>query len=303
MNSLKGLNSYPSIYNLGHAALADLLDGPVVVEEKIDGSQFSFGLIDGELRCRSKGAKIEVSEPEGMFKRGVEVAQGLDLTPGWTYRGEYLQKPKHNTLAYGRIPTHHVILFDINTGLETYLSPEEKRAEAGRLGLEVVPVVHVGPLTSFEQFTQIVEQESVLGGVAMEGVVIKNYAKFGPDKKALMGKYVREAFRELHAKEWKASNPTKTDVVESLIEELRTEARWHKAIQHLRDAGLLQHAPQDIGPLLREIPADIEKECADLIKERLFQWAWPQIKRGVTGGFPQWYKDALAKSMFEVTHG
>jgi len=35
---------YCQIYNLGHRAIADLLRGPVIIEEKIDGSQFSFGL-------------------------------------------------------------------------------------------------------------------------------------------------------------------------------------------------------------------------------------------------------------------
>jgi hypothetical protein len=29
------IHSYPSIYNLGHAAIADLLKGPVIVEEKL----------------------------------------------------------------------------------------------------------------------------------------------------------------------------------------------------------------------------------------------------------------------------
>lgn len=34
-------HSYPSIYALGHRAIVDLLKGPVFIEEKIDGSQFS----------------------------------------------------------------------------------------------------------------------------------------------------------------------------------------------------------------------------------------------------------------------
>jgi len=42
MNTDNHLGSYPSIYNLGHRYLGDLLDGPVVVEEKVDGSQFSM---------------------------------------------------------------------------------------------------------------------------------------------------------------------------------------------------------------------------------------------------------------------
>lgn len=41
---MESWHSYPSIYNLGHRYIADLLTVPVIVEEKIDGSQFSFGL-------------------------------------------------------------------------------------------------------------------------------------------------------------------------------------------------------------------------------------------------------------------
>ena len=298
--STKGLHSYPSIYALGHAALTGLFDDPVVVEEKLDGSQFSWGVIDGELRCRSKGAKIEVSEPEGMFKLAVETALRLapDLQPGWTYRGEYLQKPKHNTLAYSRVPAHHIILFDVNPGLEEYLEPTAKQAEAARLGLEVVPVFHHGPVTDFETFKALAHRESCLGGVEAEGVVVKSLTRFGLDKKALMGKYVREAFKEQHQVQWKADNPGKQDVVQALIESLRTEARWAKAVQHLRDAGALLNAPQDIGPLMREVPADVKKECADLIRDKLFEWAWPQIQRAVTRGLPEWYKSTLAMSMF-----
>jgi hypothetical protein len=52
-------HSYPSIYNLGHRALQDLLTVSVNVEEKVDGSQFSFGITEeGEIKLRSKGAVI-----------------------------------------------------------------------------------------------------------------------------------------------------------------------------------------------------------------------------------------------------
>src|SRR6267142_6345300 len=107
--------SYPKIYNLGHAAILDLLDGDVVVEEKVDGSQFSFGLLYDtrplvepafRLFFRSKEAIIEPEAPPKMFARGVEAVKAIAhlLTPGFVYRGEYLQKPKHNVLAYDRIP-------------------------------------------------------------------------------------------------------------------------------------------------------------------------------------------------------
>ena len=296
-------HSYPSIFAIGHRALAELLLDPVIVEEKVDGSQFSFGLFDenGErvLRCRSKGAQLNVIAPEKMFTNAVDVVQSLDLRVGWTYRAEYLKKPKHNALAYDRIPEKHLIVFDINSGHESYLSYEEKSTECARLGLEVVPLVFEGVIENVEHFRSMIDRVSALGGQKVEGVVVKNYRRFGPDKKVLMGKFVSEAFKEVHAAEWKTANPTRTDIVERLIDSLRTPARWQKAVQHLRERGQVEDSPRDIGFLIKETQADIEKECMELIAEKLAEWALPQIRRGVVRGLPEWYKDELMKRQFE----
>lgn len=72
------------------------------------------------------------------------------------------------------------------------------------------------------------------------------------------------------------------------------------SVRHLRDDGKLQNAPQDIGPLLKEISQDVLKERAEEIKEELFKQAWPQISRGITAGFPEHYKQKLAESMFQT---
>lgn len=124
-------------------------------------------------------------------------------------------------------------------------------------------------------------------------MVVKNYYRFGIDKKILIGKFVSAAFKEKHAGEWRESNPTKADVVEFLVTQLKTDARGRKAIQHLREAGQITDTPQDIGPLLKEIKADIEREETDAVKEALFKHFWPQIARGSTAGFPEWYKKEL----------
>lgn len=300
---MESWHSYPSTFAIGHRALSELLLDPVIVEEKVDGSQFSFGLFDqdGEriLRCRSKGAQLNIVAPEKMFTEAVQVAQSLDLRVGWTYRAEYLKKPKHNSLAYDRIPEKHLIVFDINPGHEEYLSYQAKADECARLGLETVPLLFEGLIESAEQFRSMLDRVSVLGGQKIEGVVVKNYRRFGPDKKVLLGKFVSEAFKEVHAAEWKASNPTRTDIVERLIETLRTPARWNKAVQHLRERGQIEDSPRDIGLLIKEAQVDVEKECMDLIAEKLAEWALPQIRRGVVRGLPEWYKDQLVARQFE----
>lgn len=293
-------HSYPSIYALGHAALSDLLLDPILVEEKVDGSQFSFGRFNGELRVRSKGQQMDPDRPEKMFARAVNTVRELPLVDGWTYRSEYLEKPKHNALAYDRTPKGHVMLFDINTGHETYMGPAEKTAEASRLGLECVPVVFQGVLSQASEVFAMVDRESALGGQKIEGVVVKNYARFGPDKKALMGKYVTEAFKEVHKGAWRESNPEANDILARLTCTYRTPARWSKAVQHLRERGELEGSPRDIGKLMEEVQADILKECRDEIAETLFKWGWEKTRRTFSGGLPQWYKDQLVSAQFET---
>lgn len=294
-------HSYPSIYNVGHAALAELFSDPVTIEEKVDGSQFSFGVFSGELRCRSKGQQLVVDDPEGMFIKAVDAVKSVlpQLKNGWTYRAEYLAKPKHNTLAYDRIPKNHLIIFDINPSEEAYLPYDEKQIEAERLGFECVPLLYYGHRPLLDGLRSLLDTVSILGGQKIEGFVIKNYQKFAADKKAVMGKHVSEAFKEVHKTDWRDRNPTQGDIVEIIAQSLRTPARWEKAVQHLREAGKITNSPQDISMLLKEVNVDILKECEQDIKTQLWKYAWGKIGRSVVRGLPEWYKDKLLKQQME----
>jgi hypothetical protein len=292
-------HSYPSIYALGHRFIKDLFLDDVLIEEKIDGSQFSMGRFGGELKVRSKGAVINADYPEKMFSEAVEVAKSLDLRDGWTYRAEYLKKPKHNTLAYDRIPEKYLILFDINSAEETYLTYNEKKVEAKRVGLEVVPILFFGKVEEPSVLLSLLETPSILGGQKIEGMVIKNYSRFGIDKKVLMGKYVSEAFKEVHSKEWKKSNLSNGNIIQKIVMSYKTAARWQKAVQHLKEAGLLEGSPRDIGNLIKEVQLDVAKECEDEIKEMLYKHAKQHILRGISAGLPEWYKEQLMKEQFK----
>lgn len=289
---------------MGHKAIADLLKGPVYVEEKVDGSQFSFGLDEsGQIRVRSKGCQLMVDAPEKMFIQAVETVKALapKLTRGWTYRGEYLRSPKHNALIYKRVPAQNIIIFDIEVGECEFLSYKEKAFEASLLGLEVVPLLKEGIVASLDEFRTFLDRESVLGGQKIEGVVVKpvGYGLFGVDKKVLMGKFVSEAFKEVHSKAWREGNPTSGDILDRLAQEYTSQARWQKGLQHLRESGIIKGEPSDIGALMKEVPQDVLRECEAEIKEKLFAFAWPHIARRVTRGLPDWYKDLLLRQQFE----
>lgn len=295
------LHSYSSIYSIGHKAVKDIFNTEVLIEEKIDGSQFSFGKKDGVLFMRSKGATIYEPVADKLFKGAADYITSIQsqLQEGYTYRGEVLSKTKHNTLQYARVPKHNVIIFDVDKADQDYLTSEEKRTEAERLDLETVPVFFQGKIKTYEQLKSLFDTTSILGDAKVEGMVFKNYAMYGPDKKVLMAKWVSEVFKEVHNSEWSKANPTRSDLTTMIVRDLKTDARWEKVIQHLRDDGRLENSPRDIGVLLKEIHNDVEKEMGDDVKDRLFAYYWPQIVRGITAGFPEYYKQRLAKSQFE----
>jgi hypothetical protein len=156
-------------------------------------------------------------------------------------------------------------------------------------------------VAGIEQFRTFLDTTSCLGGQKIEGVVVKplGYSLFGTDKKVLIGKFVSEAFKEVHRKTWGESNPAGKDILALIGAKYTTAARWQKAVQHLGEAGKLVGAVQDIGPLMQEIPRDVEIECKDEIKAELWKWAWPHIKRQVARGLPEWYKEKLLERAFE----
>lgn len=255
-----------------------------------------------ELKVRSKACVMIADAPPAMFKPAVDAVKArLDLLhPGWQYRAETLAKPKHNALSYDRTPKDNIILFDVCTDEETYLPYEDLCAEAKRLDLEVVPQLFTGNVKDATELRQFLETTSILGGQKIEGVVIKPLTPlYGVDKKMLFGKFVSEAFKEVHRKAWGESNPGPKDIILRLGEQYANGARYQKALIHLREVGEIEDHPRDIGKLIREIPLDVRKECEDEIKNALFKYAWPHISRIIVRQVPTWYKDLLLTQQFE----
>lgn len=296
--------SYPKVWNFGHSEIARILDGPVLVEEKVDGSQFSFRWTpERGFECRSKGVEIDIDAPPALFGPAVDTARSLMLGPGlldgFIYRGEAFQRPKHNALAYDRMPAGGLILFDVELGEGEFMLPGEKITEAERLGLELVPQLHTGTLTH-EDFATLLDTESVLGGQKIEGIVVKPLrTMYGRDGKALLGKHVSEGFKEVHRKDWKETNGTaKGDIVVRVTAGLVSESRWRKAVQHLRDADLLTDSPKDIGPLLAEVARDTFEEEGDAIRDALFREYERMLRKALVSGLPEWYKSQLVEKQF-----
>ncbi len=291
------IRSYSSPKAFGHRLVQDILDGHVVIQEKIDGSQISFSFGEDGLAVRSRNQQLDL-EDAGMFQTAVDFLQTITSSMGfgWVYRGEYLSKPKHNTLCYNKAPDNFIIIYDIDKGNTDYTPPKEMSELANYIKLESTPLLWEGDGkdVTLDFLKQLLNNDSILGGIKVEGVVIKNYDKYLNDK-VMMAKYVSPEFQEKHGKDWKARHP---GIIEYIVGNFNREAIWQKAVQHLAEAGELDHEPKDIGKLMKELNLDIKREHGEDIKEMLYKSEVKKIIKGLTNGFPEWYKEQLAKDVF-----
>ena len=67
------ISSFPKIFHIGENFIQNLFCGPVEISEKIDGSQWSFGIDkDGQEVRRSKGEDLTNNAVPKMFQLAEE---------------------------------------------------------------------------------------------------------------------------------------------------------------------------------------------------------------------------------------
>ena len=303
--------SYGKVAAIGHRSIPDLFDGPYEVTEKLDGSAFGFGIgYNGELCARSKNKQIDLDgvQENDLFYPAVQSIKAIHeanrLREGWWYYGEAFKKPKHSTLTYDRVPEGNIALYGavLRNDERAWLRIDDLHADARAMGLEAVQEL---PDMTAEEIVEFMRNppESQLGGVPMEGVVVKNYAHemlYGPNLYPFQrGKYVGEAFKEVNKANWKADNTAKGGW-EAYKSQFRTEARWVKAVGTMREMGILKGEPSDIGQLMNFVQKDVSEECKEEILAFLWKQFGKELLRVAANGLPEWYKEQLALGNIDV---
>lgn len=300
---LQDMRAFPKIFHIGAPEITSLFTGIVEVTEKVDGSQIGFGKREnGELIIRSKGRVIYDGgsyHEDKLFKSAInQILSVADvIKPGYFFYGEAVTRNKHNTLNYGKTPTGFIALYGVLTPDGWVSEHETLRAYASALGIDVVPLLHSGKVEDKAQLDELLTKDSFLGNEKIEGIVVKNYGQSSTfaHSTECFGKYVREGFKERNGA---ANQHTKGNDLLELVSAFATEARWQKAIQHLRDDGKLTMSPKDIGPLILEIHKDLELEEGGFIKEALYKIFIKQIRGNTTKGFPEYWKQKLLEGSF-----
>ncbi len=301
---MKAIPSYPKIFHLGEAFnkqydAMSIFNSDVVIEEKVDGSQFSMGINDDrQLVCRSRKQPLDLDNPVDMFAGAVNYVKSIESTlrvifpPDSYFYCECLRQPKHNTLVYDRIPRNHLVLFGALINGQWQLR-RDLEGIAEILNIDVIPELYRGHGNP-NVVKKLLETDSYLGGQKIEGVVVKNYNQMIQlfDKIIPMfAKYVSEKFKEKHKEN--PSFKSQRWSIDQFVQSFKTETRWAKAVQHLQEEGILLQSPKDIGNLIAEVKQDIAEEE----KENIMKWGGKfvldLVLKNCTKGLPAWYKEKL----------
>lgn len=275
------------------------------IEEKIDGSQLSVIETDGILFFYNK--RTLVDETNQVFMKSICMLRHnfegeYILNPNYIYHGESVCKLKHNVNAYERTPKNYFICYDIFDVIsKMFLCPELKKIELERIGVEMCPILfynddpNVNPYDKCKEIMVQIETniiQSCLGGT-LEGLILKHHSFTQNNKTtATKLKYVTTIFKERHQIKQSAVELSADKFLETIGKSFCTDARFHKAYQHLVENEKIDDSnikKNDLDKIITELGVDFDKEYKDEIMLLLWVEFSPVIKKWARENVGIWF--------------
>ena len=268
---------YQKIRRIGEPDCAGILDGPVWVQEKVDGANLTVGWdFDSDspvIATRNRVIHNHAGTRDD-FRGAVEYVLGHDGIlsalregKGLILRGEWLVK---HTIIYPSESLEKFYLFDVQLDDGRYL-PWGRVQELSELhGIECVPTLNYGEFTA-DQLREMMVGESLLGAPAREGIVIKNYSWQG-------GVFGRVHWAKLVSSDFQESKQTPN---ESLDVETQFSAQANRELVLKSIHKIESNAGRKL--ILQDMRAVMGMVWADLIQENMFPF-WKKVLRKKGGG-------------------
>ena len=188
---LKKIIKFPRtkhIMNLGAMTRDDLLmdkldietmlKGEVTVEEKIDGANMGFRLVDGQISAQNRSHYV-CSESHAQFKKLDQwihmhkfdlmkiLSQGNLIIYGeWLY--------STHSITYTKLPDYFIMfdLYDVDTG--TFYSRDYLERILSDTEIKLVPLIYRGK-TTLDKLKSLVQTKSAFYDGVIEGVYVRSY--------------------------------------------------------------------------------------------------------------------------------
>lgn len=195
----KGMDMPPKKRCISDNEVNTLLEGDVVIEEKIDGGIIGITWDHSSFKHKAIGKHSIISSGDtskkfyGLNKWIYHNYEKIMLIPnGWIIYGEWM-RACHN-IVYDLLPDYF-IGFDIWDGYR-YIDYKSKESLFKQFGFQMIPAIHIGKIKKVKDVIDMVKRSLYSSFEQMEGVVVKNY------EKGLMGKFVRREFDDRMNEHW-----------------------------------------------------------------------------------------------------
>ena len=259
-------------------------DRGLVVQEKLDGSNASFTVDNGELQCFSRRKKLNEKETLNDFYGWVHEniqEDVFDFLEDYIIFGEWLVKHK---IQYKEECYKEFYVFDVyDKEEEAYLSLKNMHRIASYLELKTVktlliaePSYHLNILTPQDIQDLVGKSDMTVKPNTGEGIVIKY----------LDGKSEYEDYYKIVSNEFKEFNrqKMKTEVKnhDSVADYAITRPRMEKMIFRAIEEGRLSEDNielENFGPIMKEVGQDFVDDIMEEEKDNMLKIIEKQIKK------------------------
>ena len=273
------LSKYQHVERMGHDEVEGLLDGDVVVQEKLDGANLTvaYDEQDGRVVVASRN-KVVYAEGRvlnsfnGAVDHVVLESKIPDLLynyPAWVLRGEWLVR---HAINYPAECMKKLYVFDVqdysDEGQGCYLHPDEYAPVLEQYGVLRVPdIARISNPTIADITPHAVGESCIAPGVQREGVVVKRYDFHNCYDRTVWGKVVSADFQE---KAKLAHGTTKYDPDELAFAALVTPQFVMKEVYKIKDR---------LGPDVPISVRNMEELLGRVWSEAFHELMWSFVKK------------------------
>ena len=275
---------YQHLERFGTTEVENIELGMTYVFPKLDGSNASIWLDDGELQAGSRKRHLTLEKDNAGFYEWVLSQRNIleYLTENPTHRlfGEWLVP--HSLKTYRQDKWRNFYVFDVaidreeseiiheRDGTMNYLPYEEYRIGLEKHSIEYIPPICTINNGRYDQFVnQLVKNVYLIedGQGSGEGIVIKNYDWKNKYNRQNWAKIVTTEFKEKHSKEFGGHVVEGKKLVEQEIaEKFTTKALCEKVLAKIKNEA--DWSSKLIPRLLNTVYYDVVREdCWNFVKE------------------------------------
>lgn len=264
---------YMHLERYGTDPVIDITDGVVHVFPKLDGTNASVWIKDGQIEAGSRNRKLSKEHDNAGFYNWVveqkNIYDALLTKPNYTLYGEWLVP--HTLQTYRADAWRKFYIFDVyDRETERYLSYDEYKPFLDAFGLTYLPPLVILKDAAYEHLLHAVNKNVFLiedGKGIGEGVVLKNYEWKNPRGNIVWAKIITNAFKEENHRVMGSPVIGPDLVEEKIIEEYVS--------QHFVDKVVAKISVEHDGWNAKYIPQLLNTVYYDLITEEM----WDIVKK------------------------